>query len=100
MKRVLKWIGLLLAGIVVAALSFYVWAGTVAARVGAQTFDTHIVDFPIPFPLDPSEVAAGHLTDDAARQLATERAVERGRHLVAARYTCTRCHGANFGGGV
>jgi mono/diheme cytochrome c family protein len=27
-------------------------------------------------------------------------AVERGRHLVASRYGCTTCHGANLGGGV
>ncbi len=32
--------------------------------------------------------------------LALERAIERGQHLVEARYGCTECHGANFGGGV
>ena len=26
--------------------------------------------------------------------------MERGRHLVTARYGCAECHGANFGGGV
>jgi mono/diheme cytochrome c family protein len=58
------------------------------------------VDFPIPFPIDPAEVSAMGLTEDAARLLAHKRAVERGQHLVTARYTCISCHGANFGGGV
>jgi mono/diheme cytochrome c family protein len=40
------------------------------------------------------------LSEDAARQLAQKRAVERGQHLVSARYTCPACHGPNFGGGV
>ena len=69
-------------------------------RLRAQTFETHSVDFPIPFPVDAAEVAASGLSDDAARQLAQQRAVERGQHLVAARYTCTACHSENFGGGV
>ncbi|SRR5579871_1541973 len=100
MKRVLKWIGVLLAVVVIAALGFYTWASVTTSRLRAQTYETHSVDFPIPFPLDPSEVAASNLSDDAARQLALQRAVARGQHLVTARYTCIACHGANFGGGV
>jgi mono/diheme cytochrome c family protein len=57
------------------------------------------VDFPIPFPLTEAERGAlGAGRDPEA--VAEERAVERGRHLVQARYACTECHGANFGGGV
>ena len=58
------------------------------------------MDFPIPFPIDPAEVSALKLTEDAAQKLAQERAVARGKHLVTARYTCIACHSANFGGGV
>jgi mono/diheme cytochrome c family protein len=40
------------------------------------------------------------MTAEAAKQAAVQRAVERGKHLVSARYTCTACHGQTFGGGV
>jgi mono/diheme cytochrome c family protein len=100
MKTAFKVVGGLVALVVVLAVGVYVWAGITVNRLRAQTFDPALVDFPIPFPLDPAEVAAKGLIDGQARQLASERAVARGRHLVEARYTCTGCHGANFGGGV
>jgi len=100
LKKLLKMLGVLLAVLVVLALGVYVWAGMTTDRLRAQTFETHVVEFPIPFPLDAAEVSASGLTEDAARQVAQQRAVERGKHLVAARYTCTACHGQNFGGGV
>ena len=100
MKKLFKILGLLAAVLVIAAVGVYAWASLTTSRLRAQTFDTHSVDFPIPFPLDPAEVSAMGLTEDAARQLAQTRAVERGQHLVTARYTCIACHGANFGGGV
>jgi mono/diheme cytochrome c family protein len=100
MKKLLKIIGVLLAALVVVAVCVYVWAGIIANRLRAQTFETHSVDFPIPFPIDEAEVSALGLTEDAARQLAQERAIARGKHLVTARYTCIACHGATFGGGV
>jgi len=96
----LKIVGVLVLLIILLAVGVYVWAGMTTDRLRAQTFETHSVTFPIPFPLDPAEVSAMGLTDDAARQLAQQRAIERGKHLVAARYTCTACHGQNFGGGV
>jgi len=99
-KKLLKITGVLVLILVFAAAGVYVWASIATNRVLAQTFETHLVDFPIPFPIDPAEVSAKGLTEDGARQLAHTRAVERGQHLVAARYTCTACHGANFGGGV
>ncbi len=96
---------------------------TVAAGVGfvsgasdralGQRFELHSVDFPVPFPLEEGELAelraerapaAAEGADPLAgldlEALATERAVERGRHLVEARYGCGECHGADFGGGV
>ena len=99
-KKLLKTAGVLVAILFLAGAGVYIWASIATNRVLAQTFETHQVDFPIPFPIDPAEVSAMGLTDDAARQLSHTRAVERGKHLVAARYTCTACHAANFGGGV
>lgn len=99
-KKVLKIAGVLVSILVLAGAGVYIWATIATNRMLAQTFETHLVDFPIPFPIDPAEVSAMGLTEDSARQLAQTRAVERGQHLVTARYTCTACHGANFGGGV
>jgi mono/diheme cytochrome c family protein len=100
MKKWLKLVGVLIAALVVIAGGVYAWGAVTTDRLRAQTFETHSVDFPIPFPVDPAEVSAMGLTEDAARQLAQQRAVARGEHLVKARYTCLACHGANFGGGV
>jgi mono/diheme cytochrome c family protein len=100
MKNVLKVVGIAIAILVLLAAGVYVWASITTKRVLAQTFETHMVDFPIPFPIDAAEVSPVGLTEDAARSLALKRAVERGQHLVTARYTCTACHGTNFGGGV
>ena len=99
-KKVLKFVGVLIALIVVIGVGVYIWAGIATNRLRAETFETHLVDFPIPFPIDPAEVASMGLTGDAALQIAQQRAVERGKHLVASRYSCTACHGENFGGGV
>lgn len=99
-KKLLKIVGVLFAFLVLAAAGVYAWASIATNRTFARTFETHRVDFPIPFPVDPAEVSAMGLTEDAARQLAQTRAIERGQHLVTARYTCMSCHGANFGGGV
>jgi mono/diheme cytochrome c family protein len=100
MKKLVKFVGVLLALLVVVCVGVYAWAGITANRLRAQTFQTHSVDFPIPFPIDSAEVASLKLAPDAARQLAQERAVARGKHLITARYTCIACHSANFGGGV
>jgi cytochrome c553 len=100
MKMLLKILGVLLAVIVLLAIGVYAWASMATSRMRAQTFVTHSVDFPIPFPIDPEEVAAQKLTPEAAATLAQERAVERGKHLVSARYPCVACHSENFGGGV
>lgn len=100
MRNLLKIVGVIVALLALAAAAVYAWASLTTRRLLAQTFETHQVDFPIPFPLDPAEISAMGLSEDAARELARKRAVERGQHLVAARYTCTACHSANFGGGV
>jgi mono/diheme cytochrome c family protein len=97
-KKLLKIVGVLILVLVVAALGVYIWATVTTNKLRAQIFETHSVDFPIPFPIDPGEAAA--MGPDAAKQLAQQRAVDRGKHLVTALYTCTGCHGQNFGGGV
>ena len=56
--------------LVLLAAGVYVWASITTRRVLAQTFETHLVDFPIPFPIDAAEVSAMGLTEDAARSLA------------------------------
>jgi hypothetical protein len=99
-KTLLKFLAAVLVVLVVAMVGIYIWASMTSSRILSQTYETHSVDFPIPFPLDSQEVAALGLTDEAARQFAQERAVERGKHLVNARYACTACHEASFGGGV
>lgn len=76
------------------------WARGKSASMLARTIETHVVDFPIPFPLGSAEIAELAPTPEEAQAVAVERAVERGRHLVLARYGRTDCHGADFGGGV
>jgi mono/diheme cytochrome c family protein len=98
MKTALKVLGALVLLIVLSGAGFYTWASTSSSRTLGRTVETHTVDFPIPFPLDSAEAAG--LAPEAARQLALERARERGRHLVSARYVCVECHGKDLGGGV
>ncbi|MGE0158529.1 MAG: c-type cytochrome [Gemmatimonadales bacterium] len=98
MKKVLKVVLSLLLIVVLAAGCFYVWAGMRVTDLRARTIATHTVDFPVPFPLAPSDADA--LGPDSAAEVAEARAVERGKHLIESRYVCTECHGANLGGGT
>lgn len=100
MSKLLKILGILLAVVVVVALGFYGWASWQTGRILAQTYESHAVDFPVPFPLSAAEADSLGLDSAAAATLAEERAVERGRHLLEARYGCNGCHGETFGGGV
>jgi mono/diheme cytochrome c family protein len=99
-RRLAKIVGVLGLVLLLAAVGVYGWASWASSRALAASIDVHAFDFPIPPPLQPSEIAALGLDEAAARQLAQERAIERGRHLVTARYACVECHGENFGGGV
>src|SRR5690606_1423093 len=63
-------------------------------------YQSHTVTFPFPFPLEEETMAETERSAEEADRLALELAVERGRHLIEARYACTECHGANMGGGV
>lgn len=92
MKTFLKIIGGLLLALLILVAAAYLWASAASKKILSQTYTAHASDFPIPFP-----VSEGNIDSP---ELAMEQAIERGRHLVASRYACTECHGANLGGGV
>lgn len=100
MKLVLKLFGVILLVLVLVGAGGYLWASRASRDLLTRTVDVHGVDFPVPVPLSDEEVAEAELSPDEAERVALERAVERGRHLVEARYACTECHGDDFGGGV
>jgi mono/diheme cytochrome c family protein/cytochrome c553 len=77
----------------------YTWASVRDSHLLTRTIETHRVDFPIPFPLAPEEVAQLQPGQDSS-QVALANAVARGDHLVHSRYACVECHGQSFGGGV
>ena len=58
----MKKVGLVVAGLVallVVVLGVgYAWASSTAASVLAQRFEAHTIDFPVPFPLTDTELAA------------------------------------------
>lgn len=82
MKTLLKIAGGLIAVLLVLAGGAFAWASwTMRAALG-RTYDTHRIELQMPRDAD-----------------ARAAAVARGQHLVDARYSCTACHGANFGGG-
>src|SRR5690349_10627862 len=98
MKTAFKVLGVLVLLILLAAGGLFAWASRSSSQSLARTIETHTVDFPIPFPLDSAE--AEGLDPEEAEALAFDRAVERGAHLVEARYVCVECHGQNLGGGT
>ena len=100
MKIVLRVIGVLLVTLLLAGAGVYVWASTTSTRLRSRTFEAHTVDFPMSFPLSEEELAESGLNAEEGEQLAMERALQRGKHLVEVRYACTECHGQDFGGGV
>ena len=99
-RLVLKILGVLVVLALMLVAGVYLWASYRSSSILAVVYSPHTVDFPIPFPLAADEVVPEGTTEEARQQLARERAIERGRHLVSARYPCTACHGANFGGGT
>ncbi len=90
------------AGVVVVGLlgaGGWMWASAAVDAALEQTWETHTIDFPVPFPLTGAEIA--ELGEEAVDldALALERARARGKHYVEAVYVCAGCHGADFGGG-
>jgi mono/diheme cytochrome c family protein len=99
-RKALGIVGVVLLAVVIAAVGFYLWASSTASRKLARVYQVHTIDFPIPFPLAPEEVARRKLTPGAADSAAREEALARGRHLITSRYACIGCHGQNLGGGT
>lgn len=112
MKLALKILAAFFVLVLIALVGVYGWASRTDRALLARTIETHRSDFPIPFPLTDAEVdevrrarvAAGVTGDPMAGvdldSIARARAMERGRHLVEARYGCVECHGQDFGGGT
>ncbi|NLY93336.1 MAG: cytochrome c, partial [Myxococcales bacterium] len=96
MKKFFVWVGGAFAVLFVLVGASYAWASYSASSKLDVVFTIHQVDFPVPTPLDAAHVDEGG--DPEA--LALEQAIERGRHLLSARYACADCHGEDFGGGV
>jgi mono/diheme cytochrome c family protein len=115
-KTVAKLLAALVAVVVLFGAGGFVWAKSASSDRLSKVFETHRVDFPIPFPLTESEIAELRAAKQAEAgeadkekdvmasvdlaAVAKERAIERGKHLVEARYACIECHGKNFGGGT
>lgn len=80
MRKVTKALGLVLGLVFVLVLLGFGWASLRSSQLMARTFETHPVREP-----------------GAA---SFEESVERGRHLLDARYACRDCHGEELGGGT
>ena len=108
MKRVLIGLATVAALVAVAVAVFYFWAVSARDARLAQIYDVHLDTVPVPTPLSAAEVAALQAPEAGAaplspaqlQQLARQRAMQRGKHLLEARYACFDCHGQNLGGGV
>lgn len=112
MKKFLRILGWTLAAVVgVAALGYALAAWVANSRYNRQ-WTAHEVSFPIPFPLSDAEiatlreerVASGAAAGDPLagvdlQAVALERAVARGRQMIASRVGCAACHRPDFGGG-
>lgn len=57
MKTLLKVVGALVALLLVVAIGGYAWARSTSSAIMAKHYETHKVDFPIPFPLTDAEIA-------------------------------------------
>lgn len=77
MKRLLKWIGYLVGGLVVIVVVFLAVVYAITSSRMGKTYPTTVAAIPIP-------------SDSAA--------IERGHHLVLAVGKCVACHGDNLGG--
>lgn len=117
--KILKWILAALTLLLILVLAGYGFASYSAAQKLSRQVEVSDVDIPVPWPLTEEEIetlrqelqAQASVDEEPPNPsdpidsidleaIAAERAIERGRHLLTARYPCTDCHGQNFGGGV
>lgn len=80
MRKLAKVLALLLGIVLVLVLLGFGWASMRASQVMARSFETHSMPEP-----------AG---------ASMEESIERGRHLLDARYACRDCHGSDLSGGT
>lgn len=99
LKKLLKGAGIALGVLLLLAGVAYGWASWKTSSILDRTIVVHEVDIPVPFPLSEAETEGLDPSADL-EAIALERAIERGRHLVDARYACVECHGRDFGGGT
>jgi mono/diheme cytochrome c family protein len=111
--RILKVVGwIVLAVLVVIATTAFIVYRVALSRYHRH-WTTHISAFPIPFPLTADEVAAlraeraalvprgaDPLAGVDLNEIALDRAIARGEHIVNTRGSCPVCHGPDLGGGV
>ena len=113
MRKLLKVLVWILAGLVMLALGATAVARVIAGRKYNTHWTTHEVSFPVPFPLTATELetlraerlaagapAADPLAGVDLQAAARARAVARGEHLVKTRVGCNGCHGPDMGGKV
>ncbi|MEI9951692.1 MAG: cytochrome c [Pseudomonadota bacterium] len=81
MSKLIKRVGVAFTGIAAMGLTLFGAASVAASARLSKHYDTHRVVLPL---ASESDTAA----------------VERGKHLVTARYGCASCHGQNLAGGV
>lgn len=113
--RILKWIGIVLGALVLAALAGVLYFKSAAKQRLAKTYPIRVEPIAIPYPLTSAELeqlrserrAAAPPTDAAdplqgvdLDALARERALARGKHYLESRAGCRDCHGEDFGGKV
>lgn len=95
MHKLLKTSLVVIAILVVAVL--------IALRSVQSAFEAtptaHHVSIQVPTTLTKAEIAELQIGVDP-EFVAWDRAVERGKHLIEARYACVECHGKDFGGGT
>lgn len=103
--KVLKVLGTVLGLLLLMAVGSFFWLSKTAEAKLSQGRAAHEHDFPIPMPLTEDEIAVleqdgERPSDEELAKIAMDRAVERGRHLLTARYACLECHGSDLGGGT
>jgi mono/diheme cytochrome c family protein len=112
MKSLLRILGWALVTVVGIAIVGYALASWVTHDRYNHQWTAHDASFPIPFPLTEAEIAAlgaqriaqGAPADDPLagidpQAVALERAVARGKQMLASRVGCPVCHRPDFGGG-